>query len=35
MRILSEQDPAQLDRWLAKAAICATVAELFTTAGRP
>ena len=35
VRILSEQDPAQLDRWLAKAAICARVAELFTTDVRP
>jgi Uma2 family endonuclease len=35
VKILSEQDPAQIDRWLAKAAICARVAELFTTAGRP
>ena len=34
-RILSEQDPAQLDRWLAEAASCARVTELFTTAGRP
>ena len=34
-RILSEQDPAQLDRWLTEAAICKKVAELFTTAGRP
>jgi Uma2 family endonuclease len=35
VRILSEQDPAQLDRWLAKAAICARVAELFTPADQP
>ena len=35
VRILSEQDPAQLDRWLAKAAICARSAELFTTADQP
>ena len=34
-RILSEQDPVQLDRWLAEAAICEKVAELFTTASRP
>ena len=34
-RILSEQDPAQLDRWLAEATTCEKVAELFTTAGRP
>jgi hypothetical protein len=34
-RILSEQEPAQLDRWLAEAAICEKVAELFTTDGRP
>ncbi|HEX2687983.1 MAG TPA: Uma2 family endonuclease [Kofleriaceae bacterium] len=34
-RILSEQDPAQLNRWLTEAAICEKVAELFTTAGRP
>jgi hypothetical protein len=34
-RILSEQDPAQLDRWLTEAAICEKVAALFTTAGRP
>ena len=30
-RILGEQDPAQLDRWLAGAATCAEAAELFTT----
>ena len=35
VRILSEQDPAQLDRWLAKAAICTRVAELFPTVGQP
>jgi Uma2 family endonuclease len=35
VRILSEQDPAQLDRWLAKAAICVRIAELFTTADQP
>jgi hypothetical protein len=34
VRILGEQDPAQLDRWLAGAATCAEVAELFTPAGR-
>jgi len=34
-RILSEQDPAQLDRWLAEAAVCEKVAELFSPAGRP
>jgi Uma2 family endonuclease len=30
VRILGERDPAQLDRWLAEAATCAEVAELFT-----
>jgi hypothetical protein len=30
-RILSEQDPAQLDRWLTEAALCEKVADLFTT----
>jgi hypothetical protein len=34
-RIVSEHDPAQLDRWLAEAAVCETVTALFTTAGRP
>jgi Uma2 family endonuclease len=29
-RILGEQNPEQLDRWLAGSATCATVAELFT-----
>jgi len=33
VRILSEPDPARLDRWLAEAAICASVAELFTMTG--
>jgi hypothetical protein len=31
---LGERDLAQLDRWLAEAATCAEVAELFTVAGR-
>jgi len=35
VRILSEQDPAQLDRWLAKAAIGVGAAELFTTPDQP
>jgi hypothetical protein len=30
VRILGERDPQQLDRWLAEAATCAEVAELFT-----
>jgi Uma2 family endonuclease len=30
VRILGELDPVQLDRWLARAATCADVAELFT-----
>ena len=34
VRILGERDPAQLDRWLAAAATCAEVAELFTVASR-
>src|SRR5262249_12857197 len=32
VRILGERDPAQLDRWLAAAARCAKVSELFTKA---
>ena len=28
-RILSEQDPARLDRWITRAAVCARVAEIF------
>lgn len=31
VRILGEQDPMELDRWLADAMTCAEVAELFTT----
>jgi Uma2 family endonuclease len=31
MRILEERDPVRLERWLAGAAICAELAELFTT----
>lgn len=34
VRILEEQNPAQLDRWIAEAATCADVAELFTTTRR-
>jgi hypothetical protein len=34
VRILGERDAAQLDRWLAEAATCAEVAELFTVGGR-
>jgi Uma2 family endonuclease len=30
VQILGERDPAQLDRWLARAATCADAAELFT-----
>jgi hypothetical protein len=30
-RILGERDPAQLERWLTRAATCAQAAELFTT----
>jgi len=31
VRILGEQDPMELDHWLADAMTCAEVAELFTT----
>ena len=31
VRILGERDPVQLDRWLAGAALCAELAELFAT----
>jgi Uma2 family endonuclease len=31
VRILDEQDPGQLDRWLAEVGTCMKVAELFTT----
>jgi len=33
-QILDERDPVQLDRWLAEAATCAEVAELFTAPSR-
>lgn len=35
VRILDELDPGQLDRWLARAATCTSVAELFTLPGPP
>jgi hypothetical protein len=31
-RILGEHDSRQLDRWIARAATCATIDELFSTA---
>jgi hypothetical protein len=30
VQILGEQDPVQLDRWLARAATCTEADELFT-----
>ena len=28
-RILAERDPVRLERWIARAVVCASVAELF------